>query len=78
MIAHHVRISRQWHNPTITIDITKDEIAIAMPLVDFVRSIASEVGNPLALVTQAQLERKLLEAATSVTESMKHETTAVI
>jgi len=78
MNGHHVRISRQWKNPTITIDVTNAEIAIAMPLVDFCKSIASEIGNPATLVTQAQLERRLLAAAASVTDSMKRETTAVV
>jgi hypothetical protein len=49
-----------------------------MPLADFLASAVEEVGNPAALVTKAQLLRKLNEAAERVTTSMKLETTKVV
>lgn len=75
---HAVRISRDWHNPTIKIDITNESIGVSMALSDFLTAVATEIGNPIAIATRAQLAKKLTAAVLTVTESMKRETTAVV
>lgn len=76
--SKHVRISREWHNPTIRIVVTDDSIGISMPLDDFILAMNEEYGNPAATITRAQHLAKLRAAADAVALSMKHETTAVI
>jgi len=75
---HVVRISREWHNPQISIDVTAQEIAIEMPLIDFIKAMVAEAGNPAALLTRSQLERALQDAARRVCASMKKETVSVM
>lgn len=73
-----VVVSRRWNNPTITIDVTADEIAIAMPIEQFLEAAALEVGNPVGILTGGQLRNKLLAAAEVVIDAMKQETRRVI
>lgn len=74
----HVRISRQWHNPSIAIAVTDDAIGISIELSDFLRAVAAEMGNPVGIMTRAQLLAKLASAAEAVTVSMKRETSAIV
>ena len=70
-----VVVSRQWKNPKISIDITKEGIAIAMSLDDFLQALAAEYGNPATTLTEFQHLVRLHAAAAVVTDSMKRETT---
>lgn len=75
MKGTHVRISRHWHKPEISIKVTNKEIQIELELADFIRALAAEIGNPAGILTRAQLLAKLEAAAEVVTVAMKKETT---
>lgn len=70
----HVRISKDWHKPEITIEVTDTQLEISMELGDFMKAVAAQVGRPIGILTQAQLLAKLEAAAAAVTTSMKWET----
>lgn len=70
----HVRISKNWHKPEITLEVTDTELEISMPLSDFIKALAVEVGRPIGILTTTQLLEKLEAAAAAVTLSMKWET----
>lgn len=73
-----VIVSRQWHKPEISIDVTQVGIEIALPLDDFLQALAVKYGNPASTVTQAQHLERLRAAAAAVADGMKRETTRVI
>lgn len=73
----HVCISKQWHKPTITIDVTDTELEIAIPLGDFITALSYQYGNPVGTITQAQHLTKLRAAADAIVVSMKRETTPI-
>lgn len=68
-----VVVSRQWHNPKISIDVNVAGIAIAMTLDDFLQALAAEYGSPASTLTRAQHLARLHAAAAVVTDSMKRE-----
>lgn len=68
---HAVVVSRQWTRPEIRVDVTADGIAIAMSLPDFLTALAAELGSPAAVMTKAQLSRRIEAAAAAVVEHMK-------
>ena len=78
MQKHAVVVSRQWQKPEISIDVTDDEIRIAMSLPAFLDALAAEIGNPALVLTQAQLLAKLRAAAEAVVREMKSQTTRVM
>lgn len=55
--------------------ITPEEVGIRMGLAKFIEAIASEVGSPAMIMTQAQLLARLQAASDRVVLSMKQETT---
>ena len=75
---HAIVISRDWHNPTIKIDVTEEGISIGMSLADFLAAIAEEYGNPARTITKSQHLARLRVAADAVTASMKNETVRVM
>lgn len=76
---HVVVISREFTpGAPIRIDVTNEEIAIAMTLGDFLDALAEQVGSPATLVTKAQLRTRLAFAAVAVTDAMKRETARVM
>jgi hypothetical protein len=76
--GQHVLISRVFRQPTINIGISKDRIAIDIPLDDFLAAVAEQYGNPATTLTKAQHLTRLATAATVVVDSMKAETTRVV
>lgn len=94
-----ITILRKWNNPTIQIQVTDESIDLTMTLDDFILALADEVaeplvkqvvqdaGSPLLLLTNAQLEKRLVatiegekahaifvEATTGIIEAVKAET----
>ena len=69
-----ITIVRKWNNPAIEISITNESIALSMKLDDFIQALTDEVaeevaielsksaGNPLTLITAAQLEKRMVSA----------------
>lgn len=55
--------------------ITPDEVGLRMGLNRFVDALASEIGNPALILTQAQLQAKLQAAADRIVLNMKLATT---
>lgn len=66
-----VIISRYWERPEISVEITQEKIELSMPLTEFVKALAEEMGNPAMLVTQAQLLKRLDIASSVVVSKMK-------
>lgn len=81
-MERHVVIKRAWSDPqistSVSVDADKKGIAVRMPLVDFVRELAAEVGNPTLLVTRAALLTRLQAAAELVCREMKQATSKVM
>lgn len=73
-----VVISREWHQPNIRVVITTEGIGISMGVEDYLTALVKEIGNPTAMVTQAQLQKKLLAASEVVCRKMKQTTNSVM
>jgi len=73
-----VVVSRKWHAPLITAYVTQTEVGVSMALLDFVKALAAEIGNPATLLTNAQLLRVLEAATAKVTTEMKLSSTSVV
>lgn len=73
-----VLVARRWDNPTITVTVTEEGIAIAMPITDFVKSLTAQIGNPAMILTQAGLQKELQIAADVILTEMKAATKQVI
>lgn len=73
-----VVVSRQWDNPQILCEITKDGISLAINGDAFVRAVVTEVGNPTLLVTQKQLREKLDEAFQRVIDEIKRASSHIV
>lgn len=70
-MAAHLVVSRRWHNPTITVEVTGDGIALGVPFADVLDALATELGNPVGILTRAQLKAKLVAAAVRVVDGVK-------
>lgn len=98
-----VTIMRKWNNPRIEIRLNSETLEVDIPLEDFLLALTDEVaeplvkqvvqdaGNPTLLFTNAQLERRLIDAiegkkaqavfmsaADRIIESVKRETNKVM
>ena len=85
-----VLVGRQWHNPNIHMYVIKDEysedgdllmsgeIGIKMSLPDFIHAVVLELGQPLDLLSMAQVQERLMGAANRVVDGMKQETARVM
>ena len=98
-----VTIMRKWNNPRIEIRLNSEALEIDMSLEDFllaltdeaaeplVKQVVQDAGNPTLLFTNAQLERRLIDAiegkkaqavflsaAGLVIEAVKRETSKVM
>jgi hypothetical protein len=72
-----ILISKRWNHPQIAISMNASGIKIEMSVDDFVTALADEsaevlaaeiagnAGNPLALMTNAQLTKRIVEAVES-------------
>lgn len=69
-----VLVSRKWSESQITVKVTQKGIGVSMPINQFIAALADLTGNPTLLVTKAQLEKRLQEAAVRVVSEMKSET----
>ena len=70
-----VVVSKQWNSPAITVGISKDGITMHMTMDEFIASTVKELGTPLMVLTQAQLQKKLTDAAYTVQMEMHQSTT---
>lgn len=70
-MAAQLVVSRRWHQPTITVDVTADSIALTMSFDDVVRALAVELGNPVGILTREQLRVRLEAAAARVVQGVK-------
>lgn len=69
-----ITILRKWNNPHIEINVTRESIGLTMSLDDFitaltdevaekvVRQIVQDAGNPTFLLTNAQMEKRMVAA----------------
>lgn len=98
-----VTIMRKWNNPQISIAVTDEEIKMEISLKDFLEAlvdeaaepfvsmVATDAGSPALLMTNKQLQDKLVsviesdkvngvfvEAAERVIDAIKQETTKVM
>lgn len=54
------------------------EIRLSMLMDDFLSALVAEMGSPVALLTQAQLARRVTEAAEAVVTTLKRESAQVM
>jgi expansin (peptidoglycan-binding protein) len=73
-----VVITREWADPGIRIEVTDKKIQIAAPLAQFLDVVATEMGNPAMLLTNAALRTRLLAAVDTVCAQMKTHTSKVM
>lgn len=66
-----VLISKQWNAPQITVGISENGIRIMMPIDEYINALAKEIGNPIGILTQAQMLTKMRAAATAVQMGMQ-------
>lgn len=64
--------SRRWNNPNIIAWVNNEEIGMGMKLDDFLVALSEEIGNPLFLLTKAQMLQKMRDV-TPLIESEMHE-----
>jgi hypothetical protein len=69
----HVRVQRLHKNNVIEVNVivNKAGIFILMDLPVYLKHIADHIGSPLGILTQKQLESKLLAASEEVNTFMK-------
>lgn len=70
-------IIRKWNNPQILISVSNEQISLEMSLDDFIRALTDEVAEPLVesiaatagspgfLFTNAQLQKRMVNAVES-------------
>jgi hypothetical protein len=75
---YKVVITRNWHQPEISMLVTDERIELWMDMDDFVRAVVAEVGNPTFMVTGKQLQARLAAAAETVLSGMKRETVKIV
>jgi len=71
-------VSRRWAHPAIEAFVLESSVGARMELEDFINSLASELGNPLMILTRAQLLAKMKAAAGRVSAEMKDATKYVV
>jgi hypothetical protein len=64
-------VSRQWHQPQIDVGVSESGIRIVMPMDDYIQALATEIGSPAMILTQAQLLTRMRAAATAVQMGMQ-------
>jgi hypothetical protein len=69
-----VIISRHWHKPEIQYNVTDEGLTIVVKLDDFILALIKEMGNPVAILTKAQLEAKVKAASIAACEKIKEVT----
>ena len=67
-------ISKHWDTPLIEVGISEVGIDISMPITNYVQAIAKEMGNPVGILTRAQLLEALYIAASKVQFKMQEVT----
>lgn len=78
MAMSAVIIKREWADAQISITVTSTGIGISIPMDEFMVACGIEMGNPLLLMTNAQLVAKLKAAAERVIDGAKDETKRVM
>ena len=71
---HKIVISKDWHNPTITVEVNFTGIDVSMSVEDFCKALAKEVKHPSLTFTRAGLEANLIAAVDAVADGMKDAT----
>ena len=68
-----LHIQRKIGTATVTVHITDAEVGVSTPLDAYFELLLEEMGSPAAVMTQAGLRKKLLEAAERLHLKMKTE-----
>ena len=69
-----VTISRLWHQPNIIVWVNNEGIGMGMKLDDYLVALSEEIGNPLLLLTKAQMLQKMRDMTPIVEAEMKNAT----
>lgn len=64
-------VSKNWHKPNHELLIGQTGFAIVTSMPDIAKAFAHEIGNPMFILTQAQLEAKLLASLERIVEKIK-------
>ena len=73
-----VTVARKWNSPMVTAFANIEAIGVQVALSDYVIALATEIGNPTTLLTNAQLLKRMQEAAARVEAELKKATTHVV
>jgi hypothetical protein len=71
-------ISRHWGNPEIKITVNQEKIELLTNIKDFTDALIAEIGNPLMILTRAQLKQRIENAAHVVIEKIKEASAQVM
>lgn len=71
-------VSRKWDRPDIEAFVNFERVGASINVRDFVAALAAEVGNPIGVLTQGQLERRMQAAAAVILEELKSSTKFVV
>jgi len=71
-------VSRMWAKPNIEAFVYSDQVGARMDLNDFITAVATEMGNPVIILTRSQLLDKLRSAVEVVSAEMKNATKHVV
>lgn len=66
-----VTVSRKRGDMHIRAWVNDEEIGMSVWLVDYLKALAAEMGNPATLLTNAQLLKRIQEAAIRVESEVK-------
>ena len=66
-----LRISRNFGNHIITVEISDDDVGVSTPFSDYMELLLNEMGQVTTVLTKAQLRTKMLEASERLNLSMK-------
>lgn len=69
-----VTVSRKWNEPNIIVWVNNEGIGMGMKLDDYLVALSEEIGNPLLLLTKAQMLQKMRDVTSIVESEMKDAT----
>ena len=71
-------ISHHWHNPEIQITVDNDGIELSTSIYDVLKATIQEIGSPLMITSNMQLEKKAITALDTVIRKIKEASTQAI
>jgi hypothetical protein len=72
-----VTVSRKWNEPNIIVWVNNEGIGMGMKMDDYLVALSEVIGNPLFVLTKAQMLQKMREASPAVESEMKDATLKV-